>query len=93
MADTTKLADSFPAMRLIVGVKPDFLDDALKHCRDLGLLPEVSGYQDGRHLIRVLVPAESEGRFLKAMQPFHAALMHGVKINLICPVAVQKTEE
>ena len=45
MADTTKLAGTFNAWRLTIGVQPRYLDKALKRCKELGLDPRVCGYQ------------------------------------------------
>jgi hypothetical protein len=96
MADTTKLAGRFTAWRLTIGVKPEDLGSAIKRCVDLGLLPEVRGYQDRMVLFRVLVPdVHNESTcplaFRKEMASFYGALYHGARVELICPPADSKT--
>lgn len=91
MADTTKLASKFRAWRFTIGVEHWALAKALDRCRELGLDPQVCGYQDERILFKVVVPDEdraTEWKFKKEYQAFHGALFHGVQVSLICPVVL-----
>lgn len=98
MADTTKLAGTFVAGRLTIGVRPHNLDRALECVRDLGLFPDVCGSQDGYVLFRVFVPLVNDGRrplhvpyaLTKAVDAFHGALFHSVERNLICPIHAEE---
>lgn len=97
MADTTKLAGTFAAARLTIGVKPHRLDRALECVRDLGLFPDVCGFQDGCVLFRVFVPMVNDGKqpphvpfaLTTVMHSFHGALFHSVERNLICPLLAE----
>jgi len=86
MADTTKLAASFRAWKLTIGVHPNNLQLALTHCQSLGLLPNVCGFQNGDVLFRVLLPEWSKTAFDSELQHFDGAVNHGVKTTLICPL-------
>ncbi len=99
MADTTRLAGTFEAWRLTIGVKSHYLEDALKHCKGLGLDPRVCGYQEEVGILfSIVVPScvckHPEPHFMaKEMRPFHGALVHAVKVQLICPLPAEpKTE-
>jgi hypothetical protein len=91
MAETTKLASTFKAWRLTVGVEHEHLGAAINRCLELGLLPEVRGYQDEHILFRVLLPESQNGGnqkqvFMQEMNACHGALYHGVETKLICPL-------
>lgn len=91
MADTTKLADTFPALRIVVTVSPQNLYVTLEHCNNLGLLPNVCGYEPRGNLIlfQVLVPDLSSGaeeRFSAEINQFGARIWKVTKTKLICPV-------
>lgn len=91
MAETTKLAGTFKAWKLVVGVRPENLDGALCRCRELGLLPNVCGYQDGNVLFRVLLPTKLPDTedtrliFMKEMAPYHGMTYYGAITSLACP--------
>ena len=98
MADTTKLASTFKAWRLTVGVEPGHLGVAVNRCLELGLLPEVRGYQDERVLFRVLLPegqnsGDQKRVFIQEMNACHGALFQGVETKLICPLPSTASEE
>ena len=93
MAEITKLAGTFEAWRLTVGVQPYYLEGALKHCVALGLQPKVRGFQqEVGILFSIVIPRcvceHPDLNFVpKEMGPFHGSLTHGVKVQLICPPA------
>jgi len=86
--DTTKLVASFKAFRMTIGCMPENILDALNYCRELGLLPQVCGDQDGRILFRILVPDVPEpekkyGNSEKAFMKVHAVQFHGTLYNCV----------
>jgi len=94
MADTTKLAGTFEAWRLTIGVKNLHLEAALKRCEELGLQPKVCGYQKKVGILfSVTVPCcvckDPQPYFMAIeMCPFRGALVHAIKVWLICPPTV-----
>lgn len=96
MADTTKLASTFPAWRLTIGVRPEHLMQALARCRELGLQPNVCGHDSSLNhvLFRVFVPSTQNEdacqlSFEEVMTTFHE-IYHSAKVNLIGPPAQPK---
>ena len=86
MAETTKLAGTFTAWRYTMAVRLNNWIAASQHCRKLGLDPRLCGDRDEKFLFQVLIPVGGEGCFQKEMQPFGATLIHGTKVELVCPV-------
>jgi len=100
MAYTTKLASTFKAWRLTIGVPPEHIGGAIMRCMELGLQPKPCAFQDGRVLFSVTVPCnvckDAVRDFTEGpLKSFHAAVFHGIEVKLICPIPewnYQKTE-
>lgn len=91
MTDTTKLACTFKAWRLVIGLDPNQLGVVIKRCLDLGLKPKPCGYQDDWVLVSVTIPcgvcnSPVQDFTQKWLKPFHAAVVHGTTVELICPL-------
>lgn len=85
-----KLADSFEALSLKIGVKPEHLDEALEKANELGLMP--SGEytrQEGRFIFQVEIPCSSwtqnPNKVARLIHP-KAVVYYGAIIRLPCPV-------
>lgn len=90
MADVTKLAGSFSALKICLLVDHHLLRGAMQHCRNLGLQP-VDAENNGqkRAMFEVLLPEAEDAKeaFGKEMSQFKCSFLSPVQIQLICPVS------
>lgn len=94
MPGTKKMACSFPARKLIIGVDRKDLARAMFCCLDRGLLPEMCTYDGQEVVFSVLVPilAEDDEKiymsdFLREVAEFNGSIIRGEEVNLIRPPA------
>ncbi|MCF7845114.1 MAG: hypothetical protein K9M03_04800 [Kiritimatiellales bacterium] len=86
MADTTKLAGTFDAWRLILRVDPINLAAAIIHCVQLGLMePRTLGLHDSDIQFQVNVPKGVRDKFEELMQQHEASTVDARRIKLMCP--------
>ncbi len=90
---STKLASTFIAWRTTIGADPSNLGDALKRCKELGLIPKVCGYQGKKVLFSIMLPKSGHQTVVHPrnfvedyMGEFKGTvLMAAGEVELICP--------
>ena len=99
MADTTKLASTFKAVRCVVEVSSRHLDAMIWELIALGLDPNPNGYSTTvrKVIVKVVVPLcecppprHMPTRFIEVIEKYEGNIIRDVEVDLICPLPVQE---